>query len=135
MKGFFKKTYRPNTNESRPEKDRIRPAVTVERISDFSHKSPKLVGDAFPLSSMSTPFSDFPLPEPPDPTIKPGAYLRSIYAVRERTKLVLEEAKVNALSHFDVDLSKFQDTADYVVSIIKVNRSNVIISWIKINTI
>lgn len=33
----------------------------------------------------------------------------------------MEEAKVNALHHFDVDMSKFKDTAGYVVSIIKVS--------------
>ncbi|KAJ9617124.1 hypothetical protein H2200_000845 [Cladophialophora chaetospira] len=59
------------------------------------------------------------IPDPPDPRSKPAAYLRSIHAVRERSRLVLEEARVNALNHFDVDLSKFKDTADYVVSIIK----------------
>jgi len=46
--------------------------------------------------------------------------LRSIYAVRERSRLVLEKAKTNQLKHFNVDMSKFQDTANYVVMIIKV---------------
>ena len=64
------------------------------------------------------------IPDPPDPRSKPADYLRSIHAVRERSRLVLEEAKVNALNHFDVDLSKFKDTADYVVSIIKVRPSH-----------
>ena len=63
------------------------------------------------------------IPDPPDPISKPAAYLRSIHAVRDRTRLVLEEAKVNALNHFEVDMSKFKDTADYVVAIIKVSRS------------
>jgi hypothetical protein len=40
--------------------------------------------------------------------------------VRERSHLVLEKAKKNQLRHFNVDMSKFQDTANYVVSIIKV---------------
>jgi len=44
---------------------------------------------------------DIPIPDPPDPISNPAAYLRSIHAVRERTKLVLEEAKVNALNHFE----------------------------------
>lgn len=61
-----------------------------------------------------------PLPKAPDPNIDPAAYLRSIYAVRERSKLVLEKAKRNQLQHFNVDMSKFSDTAQYVVSIIKV---------------
>ncbi|EMC94263.1 hypothetical protein BAUCODRAFT_124976 [Baudoinia panamericana UAMH 10762] len=60
-----------------------------------------------------------PLPKAPDPNLDPAGYLRSIYAVRERTKLVLEKAKRNQLRHFTVDMSKFADTAGYVVSIIK----------------
>lgn len=61
-----------------------------------------------------------PLPKAPDPALDPAGYLRSIHAVRERSRLVLEKAKQNQLKHFTVDMSKFQDTAGYVVSIIKV---------------
>lgn len=84
-----------------------------------------------PFSSMrranSTPsqnasIPDIPLPKAPDPQIDPAAYLRSIYSVRERSKLVLEKAKRNQLRHFNVDMSKFADTAQYVVSIIKVRE-------------
>lgn len=60
------------------------------------------------------------LPKAPDPSVDPAAYLRSIYAVRERSRIVLEKAKANKLQHFDVDMSKFGDTARFVVSIIKV---------------
>lgn len=60
------------------------------------------------------------LPRAPDPNLDPAGYLRSIYAVRERSRLVLEKAKKNQLRHFTVDMSKFQDTANYVVAIIKV---------------
>jgi hypothetical protein len=63
---------------------------------------------------------DIPIPEAPDPSSNPAAYLRSIYAVRERTKLVLQKAQTDSLNHFDVDLPKFKDIADYVISIIKV---------------
>lgn len=59
--------------------------------------------------------------EPLDPGVDPVAYLRSIKAVRERTRLVLEKAKLNQLTHFVVNLGKFTDTADYVTSIIKVS--------------
>jgi hypothetical protein len=62
-----------------------------------------------------------PLPKAPDPALDPAGYLRSIYAVRERTKLVLEKAKKNQLKHFTVDMSKFHDVASFVVSIIKVS--------------
>lgn len=60
------------------------------------------------------------VPKAPDPNTNPVAYLRSIHAVRERSRLVLEKAKRNQLKHFDVDMGKFGDTASYVVSIIKV---------------
>jgi hypothetical protein len=63
--------------------------------------------------------SSIEMPPTPDPVEKPAAYLRSIQAVRERTKIVLMRAKANQLNHFAVDMSKFQETADYVVSIIK----------------
>ncbi|KAK7559238.1 hypothetical protein JOL62DRAFT_14836 [Phyllosticta paracitricarpa] len=62
---------------------------------------------------------DIPLPKAPDPALDPAGYLRSIYAVRERSRLVLDKAKANQLNHFNVDLSKLSDTAAYVVSIIK----------------
>jgi len=60
------------------------------------------------------------LPGAPDPVVDPAAYLRSIYAVRERTRLVLDKAKKDQLKHFQCDMSKFPAAADYVVSIIKV---------------
>ena len=60
------------------------------------------------------------MPKPPDPSLDPAAYLRSIYAVRERSRLVLQKAKKNQLTHFEVDPTKFKDTAGYVCSIIKV---------------
>ena len=60
-------------------------------------------------------------PEAPNSGVDPVAYLRSINAVRERTRLVLQKAQANQLNHFEVDLSKFQYAADFVVSIIKVS--------------
>ncbi|CAD6576910.1 MAG: hypothetical protein ASARMPRED_007942 [Alectoria sarmentosa] len=62
---------------------------------------------------------DVSLPAPPDPTLDPAAYLRSIWAVRARCQLVYQRAKRNQLDHFDVDGSKFRETANYLVSIIK----------------
>jgi hypothetical protein len=84
--------------------------------SNSSLKSPRVM-NGFPSPA---PIPEIPIPHAPDPAIDPAAYLRSIQAVRERTKLVYERAKLNELNHFDVDLSKFNDTAAYVVSIIKV---------------
>ena len=60
------------------------------------------------------------MPKPPDPNVDPAAYLRSIFAVRERTKFITNKAQRNKLNHFDVDMSKWGETAQYVVSIIKV---------------
>lgn len=60
------------------------------------------------------------LPPPPDPAIDPAAYLRSIYAVRERTRFVVDAALENKLTNFNVDLDKLSDVTDYVVMIIKV---------------
>lgn len=120
MKGIFKK--KDSKSLSSSDKSSFKPAVTVDRLNTYSHKSPRLVNDKFSSSAMSTSVTDIPIPDPPDPRTKPAAYLRSIHAVRQRTRLVLDEAKSNTLNHFDVDLSKFQDTADYVVSIIKVGQ-------------
>lgn len=44
--------------------------------------------------------------------------------MRERSNIILNKAKQNQLNHFDVDMSKFEATASYVVSIIKVNSVN-----------
>ncbi|KAH8150996.1 uncharacterized protein LAJ45_04697 [Morchella importuna] len=59
------------------------------------------------------------LPPAPDPGMDPSGYLRSIYAVRERSKFVIEAALKNQLTNFTVDMEKFKDVAEYVVSIIK----------------
>jgi len=65
---------------------------------------------------------DITLPSPPEPTLDPAAYLRSIYAVRARSKLIFGHARRNRLAHFDVDFDRFKETAKYVVSIIKVRN-------------
>lgn len=67
---------------------------------------------------------DITLPAPPDPALDPAAYLRSIWAVRARCQLVYQRAKRNQLAHFDVDGSKFGETANYLVSIIKVGKKS-----------
>ena len=61
------------------------------------------------------------LPPAPDPGLDPSGYLRSIYAVRERSRFVREAALRNQLTNFTVDMDKFSDVAEYVVSIIKVS--------------
>lgn len=72
------------------------------------------------VTTMADPIPEIDIPEAPDPDVKPAHYLRSIYAVRQRSRIVLDKAKANQLNHFDVDMSKFEDTAAYVTSIIKV---------------
>nr|POE87339.1 uracil catabolism protein 4 [Quercus suber] len=79
------------------------------------HKRQPNSGYAFRMAHVP----DTPLPPAPNPDHDPAGYLRSIYAVRERSALVLEKAKQGQLRHFTVDMSKFADTANYVVSIIK----------------
>ena len=90
------------------------------RNSSAAIKSPTTPKPSNGASFNSPSLPDITLPRPPDPSLDPATYLRSIYAVRERSKIVYNKAKNNQLEHFDVDMNKFKDTAGYVVSIIKV---------------
>ena len=97
---------------------------STDRLSDYSLKSPSLTTtNSSVRSTMIVSIPDIYIPPAPDPKKHPAKYLRSIYAVRERSRIVLEKAKKDQLIHFDVDMSKFQDTADYVVSVIKVDMN------------
>lgn len=60
------------------------------------------------------------LPRPPDPQLDPAGYLRSLGAVRERTKIVFDKTLANKLQHFDVDMTKFPDVVTFVSGLIKV---------------
>ncbi|KAK5703543.1 hypothetical protein LTR17_022022, partial [Elasticomyces elasticus] len=73
--------------------------------------------DSNPAQNATLP--DIQLPKAPDPNLDPAGYLRSIYAVRERSRYVLGKAKRNQLRHFTVEMSKFADTANYMVMTIK----------------
>ncbi|KAI5780769.1 hypothetical protein EDC01DRAFT_718625 [Geopyxis carbonaria] len=87
-------------------------------VASSSMKSPiqrSSEGSTSPLPSI--PQVD--LPAAPDPGLDPSGYLRSIQAVRERSRFVLEAALKNQLTNFIVDMNKFTDVAEYVVSIIK----------------
>ncbi len=88
-----------------------------------SLKSPPPTKTSHGESFISPSALDVSLPAPPDPTLDPAAYLRSIYAVRARCGLIYQRAKRNQLAHFDVDGGKFGETAAYLVSIIKVAAS------------
>ncbi|ETN36503.1 uncharacterized protein HMPREF1541_08781 [Cyphellophora europaea CBS 101466] len=118
---FHKKDSR--SHDSRNDKAAIRPSVTIDKLSEYSIRSPKLVSDSGSNGHLPRMVTTIPnnveIPPAPDPATKPAAYLRSIQSVRERSRLVLMRAKSNSLNHFNVDMSKFQETADYVMSIIK----------------
>lgn len=60
------------------------------------------------------------LPRALDPQLDPAGYLRSLGAVRDRSKIVFEKAKRNELAHFDVDMSKMTDVVTFVSGLIKV---------------
>ncbi|PHH72868.1 hypothetical protein CDD80_4209 [Ophiocordyceps camponoti-rufipedis] len=70
-----------------------------------------------PMSPVKLPKVD--LPRPPDPQLDPAGYLRSLGAVRERSKLVLSKALENDLNHFTVDMTKLPDVVAFVSRLIK----------------
>lgn len=113
--GLFSRKNSKNSIHSDTEQDSY-PSANSARASNVSLRSPGLkTGSGLPAA-----IPEIPIAKPPDPTLDPAAYLRSIHAVRERSKIVLQKAKRNQLKHFDVDMSKFEATASYIVSIIKV---------------
>jgi hypothetical protein len=74
------------------------------------------------MSPVKIPKMD--LPRPPDPQLDPAGYLRSLGAVRERSRILMEKAVRNELKHFDVDLSKFPHVVKFVSQLIKVRCSS-----------
>ncbi|CAJ2506571.1 Uu.00g007080.m01.CDS01 [Anthostomella pinea] len=72
-----------------------------------------------PLTPMTPHLPKVNLPKPPDPSLDAAGYLRSLGAVRERSKIVTEKALRNKLTHFDVDLDRFPDVVTFVCGIIK----------------
>ncbi|KAI1078636.1 DUF1688-domain-containing protein [Whalleya microplaca] len=72
-----------------------------------------------PLTPMSPQLPRVNLPKPPDPALDAAGYLRSLGAVRERSKIVTDKALKNKLNHFDVDLEKFPNVVTFVCGIIK----------------
>ncbi|KAI1764613.1 DUF1688-domain-containing protein [Hypoxylon sp. FL1150] len=59
------------------------------------------------------------LPKPPDPSLDAAGYLRSLGAVRERSRIVTDKALRDGLAHFEVDMDKFPDVVSFVCGIIK----------------
>ncbi|KAK2756467.1 hypothetical protein FQN54_005360 [Arachnomyces sp. PD_36] len=112
---FRRKEQKPSISSDKDDRDSFVSASSA-RTSNASLKSP------LPLKSgngLPSSIPEMPVSQPPDPALDPSAYLRSIHSVRERSKLVFQKAKKNQLNHFDIDFSKFQVTAGYIVSIIK----------------
>ncbi|CAK7268563.1 hypothetical protein SEPCBS119000_003122 [Sporothrix epigloea] len=72
---------------------------------------------ATPFSPVHLPKVD--LPRPPDPALDPAGYLRSLNAVRERSRIISDKALRDELNHFDVDMTKFSDVVSFVGQIIK----------------
>ncbi|KAE8349286.1 hypothetical protein BDV28DRAFT_141527 [Aspergillus coremiiformis] len=112
--GLFKR--KDSKNSIQTEKDEQESFVSANsaRTSNASLKSPGFRGSGLPSS-----IPEISIAKPPDPALDPAAYLRSIHAVRECSRYILGKAKRNKLNHFDVDMSKFEATASYIVSIIK----------------
>jgi len=110
---FSRKHGKPHGHNNSNNNDHLHPADSDSRPTPKMSRT-----NSTPAQNASIP--QISLPKAPDPNLDPAGYLRSIYAVRERSRLVLEKAKRNQLRHFTVDMSKFSDTANYVVSIIKV---------------
>lgn len=106
-----------------------KPSLDRANSSTFSVKSPASISTA--NGSISEPSDTVSIPKAPDPAVYPAEYLRSIHAVRERTRIVFEQAKRNQLKHFAVDMSKFSDTSSFVVSIIKVFRLSLTLDLVK----
>ena len=78
-------------------------------------------GPGTPLSPKSPPkLPKVDLPRPPDPQLDPAGYLRSIGAVRDRSRVITAKAMRNDLKHFDVDLEKMPDVVSFVSQLIKV---------------
>lgn len=116
--GLFKKS----SSSSSKHDSRVASSIISTTTSNGGGgpKSPSIYSrphNASPAANASLP--DLPLPRAPDPGREPAAYLKSIHAVRERSKKIFDLARKNQLKHFDVDMSKFGETAHYVVSIIK----------------
>lgn len=80
----------------------------------------------------STPMSPYPpnipridMPRPPDPQLDPVGYLKSLAAVRERSKIVTDKALRDDLKHFDVDMDMFPHVVSFVSRIIKVGDDRI----------
>lgn len=116
--GLFTK----KTSSHRTSKPSLHDSVSSLESSVSSLKSPGLYNKMSSPNLLSIP--KIAMPKGPDPAVDPAAYLRSIGAVRERCQLVMDKALEGQLRHFDVDMTKMDDTTRFVVSIIKVGPAH-----------
>ncbi|KAG5975344.1 hypothetical protein E4U55_007745 [Claviceps digitariae] len=84
-----------------------------------SHSTGSINSATTQLSMPSLKQHKVDLPRPPDPELDPVGYLRSLGAVRERSRIILEKVTNDELNHFDVDLSKLPDVVTFVAGLIK----------------
>ncbi|KAI1812800.1 DUF1688-domain-containing protein [Poronia punctata] len=92
---------------------------SIRSIRSSNPNNTNLGGFLNPMSPMTPQLPKINLPKPPDPSLDAAGYLRSLGAVRERSKIVTEKALANRLNHFDVDLDRFPDVVNFVCRIIK----------------
>ncbi|EEQ89168.1 hypothetical protein RJZ56_003409 [Blastomyces dermatitidis] len=112
---FRRKDSKLSTSDEKDDRESFMSSSSA-RTSNASLKVPMSMKT---VNGASVPIPEVPIAPPPDPNLDPAAYLRSIHAVRQRSKVVMQRAKRNQLNHFDIDFSKFAGTAQYVASIIK----------------
>lgn len=120
---FSKKSSKANSvaSDSNSKNSRKGSQASMASGSSKSFSSPSGTLNTGCGSPGLPPIPAVDLPPAPDPGLDPSGYLRSIYAVRERSRFVREAALRNQLTNFTVDMDKFSDVAEYVVSIIKVS--------------
>lgn len=116
---FSRKASRTSTNDEEDNQSQTHsPSLAASTPpTSMNQKRPSGASNHTPCPM---PLPNNPISKPPDPALDPAAYLRSIHSVRERSRLVMAKAESNQLSHFDVNMDMFENTAKYVVSIIKV---------------
>ncbi|KAK6517007.1 hypothetical protein TWF506_006886 [Arthrobotrys conoides] len=118
--GLFSKRSSSKSNSlSSPDVNRKGSSTSV----NSSVKSPTTPGSKMGFANGNGALDTIPasmsLPPPPNPHGDPVAYLRSLYAVRDRTKCIMDAAMKQQLTNFTFDKTKWEETVSYVVSIIK----------------
>ncbi|OJD19187.1 hypothetical protein AJ78_00800 [Emergomyces pasteurianus Ep9510] len=112
---FRRKDSKLSTSDEKDDRESFM-STSSARTSNASLKVPMSMKTG---NGVAVSIPEVPIAPPPDPNLDPAAYLRSIHAVRQRSRVIMQKAKRNQLNHFDIDPSKFADLAQYVASIIK----------------